>query len=145
MQIRRKEEAADHASADMARKVAALDQKDRSAAEKEQSLSSLTAELWAKASVPLCKPIVLQVHLSHCMHTSVQLHPLDKGPVCKCIILHMYHSTLHVCKCTILQVCLSASVPACKCCLSSCTAKGQAVGFPVLASCLASYQTGLLC
>ena len=49
-QIRRKEEAADHAAADMARKVAALDQKDKSAAEKEQSLSSLTAELWAKAS-----------------------------------------------------------------------------------------------
>lgn len=52
MQLRRKEEAADHASADMARKVAALDQKDKSAAEKEQSLSSLTAELWAKASAP---------------------------------------------------------------------------------------------
>ena len=48
MQIRKREEAADHTSADMARKIAALDQKDRSASEKEQSLSSLTAELWAK-------------------------------------------------------------------------------------------------
>lgn len=54
IQTRRKEEAADHAAADMARKVAALDQKNKSAAEKEQSLSSLTAELWAKArSSPL--------------------------------------------------------------------------------------------
>ena len=61
MQIRRKEEAADRASADLARKVAALDQKDRSAAEKEQSLSSLTAELWAKASVAVCKCLSLQM------------------------------------------------------------------------------------
>lgn len=52
MQVRRREEAADHASADMARKIAALDQKDKSAAEKEQSLSSLTAELWAKVKQP---------------------------------------------------------------------------------------------
>ena len=50
MQIRKREEAADHTSADMARKIAALDQKDRSASEKEQSLSSLTAELWAKVT-----------------------------------------------------------------------------------------------
>ena len=64
MQIRRKEEAADHASADLARKVAALDQKDRSAAEKEQSLSSLTAELWAKASVAVYKCLSLQTHSS---------------------------------------------------------------------------------
>ena len=63
MQIRRKEEAADRASADLARKVAALDQKDRSAAEKEQSLSSLTAELWAKASVAVCKCLSLQMHV----------------------------------------------------------------------------------
>ena len=56
MQVRRREEAADHASADMARKIAALDQKDRSAAEKEQSLSSLTAELWAKVTSFLLPP-----------------------------------------------------------------------------------------
>jgi len=52
VQMRKREEAADHTLAEMARKIAALDQKDRSASEKEKSLSSLTAELWAK--VPPC-------------------------------------------------------------------------------------------
>ena len=54
MQVRKREEAADHTSADLARQVAALDQKDRSASEKEKSLSSLTAELWAKVTPLHC-------------------------------------------------------------------------------------------
>jgi hypothetical protein len=54
VQMRKREEAADHTSAEMARKIAALDQKDRSASEKEKSLSSLTAELWAKVTPCNC-------------------------------------------------------------------------------------------
>lgn len=48
MQVQRREEAAETAQADLARKVAELAQKDKSASEKEKSLSALTAELWAK-------------------------------------------------------------------------------------------------
>jgi len=54
VQMRKREEAADHTSAEMARKIVALDQKDRSASEKEKSLSSLTAELWAKVTPCNC-------------------------------------------------------------------------------------------
>ncbi len=54
VQMCKREEAADHTSAEMARKLAAIDQKDRSASEKEKSLSSLTAELWAKVNPCNC-------------------------------------------------------------------------------------------
>ena len=75
LQMRKREEAADHTSADMARKLAALDQKDRPASEKEASLSSLTAELWAKvpSSPPssLCCAAVISGICSSCLHFPV--------------------------------------------------------------------------
>ena len=50
VQVQRREEAADQATADLARKVAELSQKDKSTSEKEKSLSALTADLWAKVT-----------------------------------------------------------------------------------------------
>lgn len=73
MQVRKREEAADHTSADLARQVAALDQKDRSASEKEKSLSSLTAELWAKVT-----PLHCHLVLPSAIHRRVP--PMQQPP-----------------------------------------------------------------
>ena len=115
MQIRRKEEAADQASADLARKVVALHQKDKSAAEKEQSLSSLTAELWAKASLPDCIYIALQLQSAVFLYscTLPQLFCSVGDSLCwflsleavdcsLCITMHQITDVCH-CKCSLLS------------------------------------------
>ena len=58
MQVQKREEAAETAHADLARKVAELAQKDKSASEKEKSLSALTAELWAKVMSTCAKSLL---------------------------------------------------------------------------------------
>lgn len=101
VQVQKREEAAESAHADLARKVAELAQKDRSTTEKEKSLSALTADLWAKVCyscifLPVCKYILVVRCLSNTATLCLLIVQQRQGGRCCILVKHLLIAICYV-------------------------------------------------